>query len=157
MIILSSIFNKPINIYSNNVSEFKTYFDEYKRIKHNYKIPYYMLEYIENDTEFKIYCTQKSQEQYINFWKQRTKNVKYENIPDDFNPKEYKELNEDLHYMTDLAAKTHYEFEGYKENRKCKYENIPEDFNPKEYKELNEDLHYMTDLGAKHITNMKVT
>ena len=80
--ILSTIFSKHINIYSDNVSEFKTYFAEYKRIKTDYKIPYYMLEYIENDTEFKIYCTQKRQEQYINFWKQRTKNVKYENIPD---------------------------------------------------------------------------
>jgi hypothetical protein len=50
------------------------------------------------------------------------KKYKYENIPVDFNPKDYIELNKDLQYMTEFEAKTHYEYQGYKENRK--YVNI---------------------------------
>jgi hypothetical protein len=48
--------------------------------------------------------------------------------PKDFDPKEYKELNDDLKDMTNLEAKYHYEHFGYKENRKYKYENTPKDF-----------------------------
>ncbi len=76
------------------------------------------------------------------------KNIK--NIPDDFNWKDYIELNEDLYDMTELQAKHYYEFFGYKEDRKYKYENIPEDFNWKYYIELNEDLYDMTELQAKN-------
>ena len=54
-------------------------------------------------------------------------------LPNDFNPKEYIELNDDLKHMNEIEAKMHYENEGYKEFRKYKYENIPNDFNPKEY------------------------
>ena len=46
------------------------------------------------------------------------KKYKYENIPLDFNPKDYIELNKDLQHMTEIEAKTHYEYQGYKENRK---------------------------------------
>ena len=74
---------------------------------------------------------------------------KYENIPSDFNVREYIELNEDLKDLSEFQAKIHYENYGYKENRKYKYENIPEDFKPEEYKELNEDLTHLTNLGAK--------
>ena len=108
-----------------------------------------MIEIIENDKEFKIYNTQESQEKYINFWKQRTTNDNFENIPDDFNSKIYIELNEDLKDLADLQAKLHYEYEGYKEERKYKYENIPDDFNSKIYIELNEDLKDFTELQAK--------
>jgi hypothetical protein len=75
--------------------------------------------------------------------------IRNKNTPNDFNPKEYKELHKDLQNMTDLEAKRHYDHDGYKENRKYKYENIPNDFNPKEYKELHKDLQNMTDLEAK--------
>jgi hypothetical protein len=75
--------------------------------------------------------------------------IRNKNTPNDFNPKDYKELNKDLQNMTDLEAKSHYDYDGYKENRKYKYENIPNDFNPKDYKELNKDLQNMTDLEAK--------
>jgi len=71
------------------------------------------------------------------------------NIPADFNSIDYKELNGDLQAMTDLQAKMHYNYFGYKENRKYKYENIPEDFNPTEYKELNQDLKHMTTVEVK--------
>lgn len=46
------------------------------------------------------------------------KKYKYENIPLDFNPKHYIELNQDLQHMTEFQAKTHYEYQGYKENRR---------------------------------------
>ena len=69
--------------------------------------------------------------------------------PNDFNPKEYIELNEDLKDMTEIEAKIHYENEGYKENRIYKYENIPDDFNPKDYLEKNEDLKHITEIEAK--------
>ena len=45
---------------------------------------------------------------------------KYENIPEDFNAKEYIVLNEDLKHMSEIEAKLHYEYNGYKENRKYK-------------------------------------
>jgi hypothetical protein len=76
----------------------------------------------------------------------------HNNIPEDFNTKEYIELNEDLKDMTEITAMIHYEHYGYKENRKYnyKYHNIPDDFNVKEYIELNEDLKDMTELQAKN-------
>jgi len=86
---------------------------------------------------------------FINNTKENRK-YKYENTPEDFEPKEYKELNEDLQHLTDLEAKNHYEYYGYRENRKYKYEHLPEDLQPKEYKELNEDLQHLTDLEAKN-------
>lgn len=46
------------------------------------------------------------------------KKYKYEHIPVDFNPKYYIELNKDLQHMTEIEAKTHYEYHGYKEKRK---------------------------------------
>ena len=69
------------------------------------------------------------------------KNIK--NISEDFNWKDYVELNEDLKHMNKQEATTHYELYGYNEKRKYKYENIPEDFNWKDYVELNEDLNHM--------------
>ena len=75
--------------------------------------------------------------------------TKFKNIPDDFNPSEYKELNKDLQHMTDLEAKVHYECDGHREHRKCKYENIPADFDPIKYTELNDDLQHMSELEVK--------
>jgi hypothetical protein len=42
--------------------------------------------------------------------------------------------------MTDLEARNHYEYHGYKENRKYKYENVPEDFNWENYVNNYDDL-----------------
>ena len=150
--ILSSIFNKPIIMYNDNISENKSYANEIKIIKNEYKIPDYMIDEIKNNTEFKIYNTIESQEKYLEYWSKRTKlyKYKYKNIPNDFNAKSYIELNEDLKHITELQSKNHYEFCGYKENRKYKYENIPDDFNPKAYIKLNEDLNHMTELQSKN-------
>jgi hypothetical protein len=75
--------------------------------------------------------------------------IKFDNIPDDFNVVQYKELNEDLKGITENDAKLHYENNGYIENRKYKFENIPEDFNARDYIELNEDLKHMSEIEAK--------
>jgi hypothetical protein len=47
----------------------------------------------------------------------------YKNIPQDFNARDYIELNEDLKDMNEKKATLHYEYYGYRENRKYKYEN----------------------------------
>jgi hypothetical protein len=147
--ILSTIFNKPITIYNDNMSENKLYNNEYKIIKNEYKIPQYMINEIKNNAEFKIYNSFESQQKYLNYWTNKSTIYKYKNVPDDFNSKEYIDLNEDLKGFTELHAKNHYENEGYKENRKYKYDNLPDDFNSKEYIELNGDLNHMTELEAK--------
>jgi hypothetical protein len=148
--ILSTIFNKPIIIYNDNISENKLYANEYKIIKNEYKIPDFMIDEIKNNIEFKIYNTLETQEKYLKYWIKRSKIYKYENTPNDFNAKHYTELNEDLKNMTELEAKNHYEFYGYKENRKYKYKHVPDDFNSKTYIELNKDLNHMTELQAKN-------
>ena len=156
--ILSTIFNKSITMYDSNISENKSYANEMKIIKNEYKIPDYMIDEIKNNTEFKIYNTLESQQKYLEYWTKKSKIYKYENIPDDFNPKDYIELNEDLHNLTKLQSKKHYENIGYTENRKYKYANIPDDFNPKDYIELNEDLHNLTKLQSKkHYENIGYT
>jgi hypothetical protein len=147
--ILTKIFKKPITIYNDNLSENKKYNNELNIIKKTYQIPEYMIQIIKNNKEFKIYNTTESQEKYLDYWSKRTKIFKYENIPINFNPKDYIELNEDLTNLTELQAKLHYEYEGYKENRKYKYKNIPIDFIAKDYIELNEDLINLTELQAK--------
>ena len=87
---------------------------------------------------------------YNKYGIKENRKYKYENIPVDFNPSHYIELNEDLNHMTKSQCKLHYEMYGYKENRKYKYENIPVDFNPAYYIELNEDLKHMTELQSKN-------
>ena len=111
-------------MYDSNISENKSYANEMKIIKNEYKIPDYMIDEIKNNTEFKIYNTLESQQKYLEYWTKKSKIYKYENIPDDFNPKDYIELNEDLHNLTKLQSKKHYENIGYTENRRYKYENI---------------------------------
>ena len=76
-----------------------------------------MIQIIQNDVEFKIYNTIEAQQKYLEYWSKKTKKHKFENIPEDFNPKDYVELNEDLKHMTEIESKIHYEYQGYKENR----------------------------------------
>ena len=93
-------------------------------------------------TEFGIYNLQMK---FNGLWN----NIFTLSYTDDFNVTAYKELNWDLTDMSDLNAKSHYETNGYLENRKYKYEHLPDDFNVTSYKELNEDLKDMSDLNAK--------
>jgi hypothetical protein len=117
--ILSEIMGKPITIYNDNISENKSYHNEYKIIKNNYKIPSDLIEFIKNNNEFKMYNSLESQQKYVQYWRNRSipHIFVYNNIPSDFDPKIYIELNEDLVHMTEEEAKLHYEYEGYKENR----------------------------------------
>jgi hypothetical protein len=70
---LSEIFNKPITIYSDNLTEDKDTIDIYKAFKKQYKVP---KKYIDNllskDKEFKIYNTPADQEEYIKMWLEKS-------------------------------------------------------------------------------------
>ena len=155
--ILTEIFKKHITMYNDNLSENKKYSNELNIIKKTYQVPEYMIQFIQNNSEFKIYNTSESQQKYLDYWSKRVKIYKYENIPSDFNSAIYIELNEDLKGFTELQAKIHYENYGHKENRKYKYKNISSDFNSAIYIELNEDLKDLTELQAKYTMKMKVT
>jgi hypothetical protein len=122
--ILKNNINKTI-IKNDNIDFFYLN-NKYIHKAENIEILYEMLQ-----TDNLRYC-KKDEFKYINL----------DNIPKDFNVKEYIELNKDLMdlNMTEIEAYLHYDNTGYTENRKYKYENIPEDFNAKEYVELNEDL-----------------
>jgi hypothetical protein len=69
------------------------------------------------------------------------------NIPNNFNPKSYITLNKDLIGLTDEQARKHYEYYGYRENRK--YSVIPDDFDYLEYLKLNTDIQISDELNAR--------
>lgn len=70
--ILSNIFNRPIKIQSDNVSELKEYNDLYNKFKEVYYLPnLYYKNYLPNDKNFKIYNTKEEQEAYYAKWAKR--------------------------------------------------------------------------------------
>lgn len=73
--ILSSIFQKPITIYPDNLTENKPLNFLYKNFLKEYKVPNAYLEHMKiNDTEFKIYNTKKEQKAYLEKWKKKSYN-----------------------------------------------------------------------------------
>jgi hypothetical protein len=66
---------------------------------------------------------------------------KFVNIPPDFNPTVYLQLNPDIQH-SDYDPTAHYELAGYYENRQYKFVNIPPDFNPTVYLQLNPDIQH---------------
>jgi hypothetical protein len=76
--ILSSIFNKDITMYNDNVTSDKPYAKSYGEFKQKYKVPRSYLEILKNDKEFKIYNTKEEQEEYINKWLENS----YNDIPE---------------------------------------------------------------------------
>ena len=73
-------------------------------------------------------------------------NIDNVEIPNDFNVKNYKKSNSDLHALNEEQLLTHYLNHGIKEGRKYNIDEndcnkIPNDFNVKNYKRLNTDLH----------------
>ena len=99
--------------------------------------------------------------------KKSKNNLKYYNEPgEDFDVKNYKELNKDLKHLTDGEAIYHYltyginEKREYKKNNKNKdkkkkkekdiiiFNGLPTDFDPVLYKELNKDLKNLNDEEA---------
>ena len=67
--ILTHIFEKPIILKTENVSNIKPYYHKYKQFLENYKIPKnILLEKIAKDEEFKKFQTPEQQEYYIKYW-----------------------------------------------------------------------------------------
>lgn len=70
--ILSNIFNRNINIISDNISDNKEYAHIYKVFKKYYFIPKnYYFNILPNDINFKIYNTEEEQKEYYEKWKKR--------------------------------------------------------------------------------------
>jgi hypothetical protein len=70
--IFSNIFNKPIEIQSDNLSEIKEYKTLYKNFKKIYYLPnLYYNNYLPNDKNFKIYNTEEERKEYYEKWAQR--------------------------------------------------------------------------------------
>jgi hypothetical protein len=66
---LSEIFNKPITMHSENLTEKKDTNDLYKVFKKHYKVPKnYINNFLSKDKEFKIYNTPNEQAEYIQMW-----------------------------------------------------------------------------------------
>jgi hypothetical protein len=63
-------------------------------------------------------------------------------LPDDFNCKLYKEINEDLVDLNDNQLMSHYLINGIREKR---IYNLPKNFNHNTYRKLNKDLTKFTD------------
>ena len=71
--ILSEIFEKKITVYPDNLTENKDINNIYNDFKDKYTVPKtYIENVLKNDTEFKIYNTEKEQEEYIKYWLQRS-------------------------------------------------------------------------------------
>tara|TARA_Y200000002_G_C22678985_1_gene663223 strand:+ start:1035 stop:1733 length:699 start_codon:yes stop_codon:yes gene_type:complete len=72
-LILSKIFKKNINISNENLSKNKNYKHLYEKFKFFYRVPRHYLDYMINyDIEFKIYNSSKEQEDYINYWRNKS-------------------------------------------------------------------------------------
>ena len=67
-------------------------------------------------------------------------------IIDRFDIDVYKELNNDLKYLSDESLVSHYFEHGFNEKRLC---NLPNNFDLDAYRELNEDLKYLSNYEIK--------
>jgi hypothetical protein len=109
-LIFKNIFNKNIPIYNNNLSQNKIYNKIYYKFKKEYKIPISVLNYIYKfDKLFQKYNTIDEKQKYYNQWLINS----YEdnnmfNIPSDFDPNKYLEINNDLQINNELDTLLHY-------------------------------------------------
>lgn len=71
----------------------------------------------------------------------------WNNIPVDFNEKNYILLNTDLHHLNEAEAKFHYQHHGYAEHRR--YHIVPPDFNYTDYLTLNPDITPTSEIETK--------
>jgi hypothetical protein len=70
--ILTNIFNMPIKIKSDNLSETKSYATLYENFKKIYYVPNkYYTQILPNDKHFKIFNTEEEQKKYFEKWKER--------------------------------------------------------------------------------------
>jgi hypothetical protein len=81
--ILTNIFNTPIELINENLSENKPYNTTYKKFMEEYRVPEtYLYTQLIKDDQFKIYNTEKEQIEYYKFWSSRTMELSYE-LPDE--------------------------------------------------------------------------
>ena len=73
--IIGSILEKPIQIYSHNLTSNKKIYEIYKKFKEEYRLPQTYIDVILNDNEFKIYNTKQQQDEYIEKWKNVNKTL----------------------------------------------------------------------------------
>lgn len=82
--------------------------------------------------------------------------MRYDELPEDFNEEEYKNLHKDLSHLTNHNLKKHFLNHGIKEGRIYKQGKkfIPNNFDVEIYKELNSDLRGMSNHDAtRHFLN----
>ena len=133
---LSEILGYNVEIVSSNLSNTKEYFDFYEKFKNNVKIPKSLFDHMINCPIFKKYNTKEEQLAYIKKWSSHIVNDNvfdelmlnfiFNLVPEDFNSKEYKNINKDLKdYLTGIDLKIHYELYGFYEQRQYKTKIIP--------------------------------
>lgn len=123
-IILSEILEKPIIIYSENISDNKSYANVYKEFKNNYLVPIEYFKKIQTYDTFIRYNSLLEKEEYIKEWTSKSMETDlflekitddiFTNIPKNFNCQMYIKKNS-LEY-NDLDAKIHYELIGFYQN-----------------------------------------
>jgi len=120
---LSEIFNTPITLIAENLTDNKEYADKYREFKKNVKITQEMFDFYTTHPLFIKYNSQSEQEEYKHYWSEKIvtndyfNDVEFTRIPNDFNIDAYKNNNEDLNEMNEFELKYHYQFYGYKEKR----------------------------------------
>lgn len=71
--ILSDAFQRPIRLFSNNLTERKTIYALYKEFKRQYRLPVkYLRDVLPTHRAFTIYNTPEEQAAYIQYWSERT-------------------------------------------------------------------------------------
>ena len=117
--ILSELLSRNINILNRNIGDEKDYANMYKQYKNNYKVPAFILDFIKYERNFNYFNTENEIEQYIQYWNNRIDNdLKYSQLPKNFDANIYKKINNELDRMNDLELRWHYMLFGENENRK---------------------------------------
>ncbi len=117
--ILSELLSRNINILNRNIGDKKDYANMYKQYKNNYKVPAFILDFIKYERNFNYFNTENEIEQYIQYWNNRIDNdLKYSQLPKNFDANIYKKINNELDRMNDLELRWHYMLFGENENRK---------------------------------------
>jgi hypothetical protein len=122
--ILSDIFNMPITMRPDNLSQNKSYYDNYLNVLQNIKIPKHYFRCLINSREFKTFNTLDETNKYINKWKPQLAELKVDisQLPKDFDWKVYVDINKGrLQTMNELEVCIHYAQTGRLEGKKYKH------------------------------------
>jgi hypothetical protein len=122
--ILSNILNKDVKIINDNLSENKEYSNIYKEVKSSIKLNKELIDFFLEDNEFNIYYSDDEKQSYKKYLYTMFAEGQYsfKNVPPDFVPSKYVELNEDIRRDNyyGLSAKMHYELYGFYEGKDYK-------------------------------------